>query len=52
MLLGLAAAGNSFATPAMHAIVSVLGFLIFLAGLGMIELAMAVWYRAARQRAR
>jgi hypothetical protein len=51
MLLGLELCGNAFGNPIVHATVGLAGLLIFLAALGVVELAMAVWYRSERRLA-
>jgi hypothetical protein len=52
MLLGIELWGNAFGNPVVHAIVGITGLLIFLAAFGVVELAMALWYRTARHRMR
>jgi hypothetical protein len=52
MVLGVELWGNSFGNPIVHVTVGLAGLLIFLAAFGVVELAMALWYRAARHRIR
>jgi hypothetical protein len=51
MLFGLMLWGNNISNPFAHAMLALVGLLIFLAGLGAIELGMALWYRSARRLA-
>ena len=50
MLFGLFLAGNLKGGVGLAWLVGVFGLLVFLAAFGVIELAMAVWYRAQRRQ--
>jgi hypothetical protein len=49
MMLGLSMASNNFPNPFVHFTLGLVGVLIFLTALGVIELAMAVWYWTVRR---
>lgn len=52
MCLGLGLAGAWNPASPVACLVALVGYAIFLGGLGVIELALALWYRAQRQRIR
>ncbi len=50
MFLGLGLASTWNPESPIACLVALVGYAIFLAGLGVIELALALWYRAQRHR--
>ena len=52
MLSGLVLAGNLKDRPGLSWIVGVFGVVVFLAAAGILELAMALWYRSERRQPR